>query len=519
MTADRSVTLATLTLPDGRTFRAANAPASVEVATLGGGGPYVFEPLLGGAVDYAAELNPFSREAVSATTGASIDLVTTDDLGEMQADFYAVTAARVELATIWPGEAWEARSVLIGDGAVRRIAFGAVGQASTFEVRGPSPPTGATFGDAGRTVADDWPAPLTDNSAAPPPDNEMTDLGTAGYQWVLGRPYRVPAYKVGAVGGINRLILAGHPFARTGPAYPVVVYEDGVAVGTFEVFNGTASGGDYAYVVSATDFLAADGAYTYAPTYGGMAGADGVAPALTAADVLRKLLVASGARVDWPRMQPALARLASWPVGAWGDTPANTLDVIRDMLVPVLPIVEVSGGEGMWFAYTDPVSDPVEADLVVGQELLDNDGRPDFSDRDDVRNHFSIQYGLDPFTREYTGKATLGPSTSALCYLSDQTYGAVVDEAIVSDVIADEAAAMRVLASRASRLAMQRRTFRYLAAPGPFRPRAGMKVRLTHESRGVDRHEGVIVRVEGAPDVPLVTIELLDRTPMSLGPR
>lgn len=505
------ITLVTLTMPDGHAIRVASAPVSVSVDARGGGGPYDYDPLLAGMDEFEEEFDVFSLDAVGALTQASLDIVTTEDIAAMQADWQAFTAARVEVAMLWRGESWEQRVRLLEDGQIQNAQIGLVGQATTISVETAAPPAGAMIGDEDRTLPDDWVEPLFDNV----PD-EMTSLEGCYFQWVVGRPHRVPGYKVGDVAGNNRLILAGHHFGRTGASAQVTVYEDGVSIGAITVVNADGTTGPYAYVADAGAFQSADGAYTYRPTYGGMEAAnDLAASALNAGDVFEKLLSLSGVLVDWTRTRPALERLRSWDVGVYGDEPAEALAVVRDTLLPHLPLVEMGGGEGVWFAYVDPVNDPVEAELVAGQNLLGRIGRVETSDLGAVRNSFAIEYAFDPFTREYTASLTLGPDTSTLCYLSDQLYGTRADDTIACDITGDAITAMRILQHRAGRLALPRRIVTYHAAPEMYWLRAGMKVELTDEEIGVSGVEGVITRISRGMRPLRVRIELLDRSPFS----
>ncbi|HEX4935726.1 MAG TPA: hypothetical protein VFV33_21245, partial [Gemmatimonadaceae bacterium] len=322
----------------------------------------------------------------------------------------------------------------------------------------------------------------------------------------------------GAAGGVtNRLVLAGHWFGRSGASYQITVYEDGVDVGGgHTVVNDTVNGSEYAYVASGTEYAVADGAYTYAPTYGGMVSAtDITGSALSAADVLEKLLRLSGVRVDWRRMEPALTRLASWEIGVYGDEPAECLEIIRDAIVPFAPLVEINGGEGLWYAYVDPLNDPIEADLVLGPHLIDIVGRVETSDVDAVRNEFSISYAYDPFSGEYQKSLTLGPDNSTICYLSDQLYGAAADDPITCDYTGDDATAMRILQHRASRLALPRRVVTYHAAADLYWLRAGMKVRITDIPRGFDAQEAVITRISRGMRPLRLRLECIDRSPFS----
>lgn len=513
------ITLVTLSMADGRYIRVASEPVTVSVGALGSVEPLVYEPLLASVDEFEEELDVFALDGVGSLTQASIDFVTTEALLRLQNEWHAFLGARVEVAMIWRGDVWEDRTVILDAGAIQNAQIGhEVGQATTISVETAPPAVGASIGEADRRVSDDWPDPLLGS----PSGLAMTSLEGCYYQWVLGKPYRVPGYKIGANGGATSLLLlAGHQFPRSGASYQITVYEDGTSVGAFTVVNDTVNGLDYAYVASGADFDspdggAPDGSYTYAPTYGGMVSANDITTsAVSAGDVLEKLLRLSGVKVDWTRMQPALARLSSWVLGVYGDEPANCLEVIRDTILPYAPLVEINGGEGLWFAYMDPVNDPIEADLVFGQHLVDLVGRVESSDVDAIENEFSIEYAYDPFTKEYTSSLTLGADNSTLCYLSQQLYGVRSASLISCDVTGDDATAMRILQQRAGRLALPRRIATYHAAADMYWLRAGMKVSLTDEARSFTSQEAVVTRVSRSMRPMRIRVECIDRSPFS----
>ncbi|MDP2308000.1 MAG: hypothetical protein Q8P18_18390 [Pseudomonadota bacterium] len=485
----------------------------VRCAWAGSDGPYQYDPFLVGLTEFEQELDVFSLDGVGALTQARVEITTPGtDLANLQGDWYAVTAATVELALLWEGQTWEDRLVVLDGGTVAGAEFGLEGQATTISVEATPPVTSAAVGDDERDVGVDWPAPLLDTGGV----DEMTDLAGAKYVHVYGDPQSVPAYKVGNVGGQNRLILAGHHLARSGASYPVTVYEDGASIGAFTVTNASINGGDYAYVESATDFLSADGAYTWSATYGGVAAADGAdRPALNAEGLARKLLSESGLRVDWRQSEPCLAKLRDWRMGFYVDQEAAAVDVLRDRVLAQLPVVEMSSGAGIWLAYCDPHVAPIEATLTLGQELVGRVGPMEISDLEAIRNSFTINYAPEVFSGELLSTAKLGESNSALCYWSQQLYGVRVDEPLDCDAISDGATAMRVLTARANRLALPRRILRYEVAPDAYWLEAGMAVSLTDAPYGIDRHRGVITSINRSMYPFEARIELVDRTPFA----
>ena len=510
---ERPIWLCTLGLPDGRALRLATRPVEVATVSLGGDGPYQYDPFLVGVSEFEEEIDLFSLDGVGALTQAQVEICTPDtELGALQSDWHHVIAATVELAILWDGQAWEERVVVLS-GSVQGAEFGIEGQATTLSLETTPPSTSETIGDDERDLGLDWEA-VVDTAAVP-----MSDLAGSKYQHVYGAPESVPAYKVGEVSpGFNRLVLCGHHLARTGGSYVVAVYQDGGYVGDYTVVNGEINGQPYAYVESSTEFLASDGAYTWKATHGGIAAANGSdRPALNAEGVIRRMLVDSRLPVDWRRTEPALARLRDWQIGVYTDEEATAIDVIRDRVLRHLPVVEMSGGEGLWLAYADPHLAPVEAQLTLGQELLGRVGRMRMSDPESIRNVFVVNYGREAFAQELLSTVRLDADNSALCALSQQLYGVRADEPIDCDVTWDDATALRIASARAGRLALPRRVLAYELAPELYWLRAGTVVSVTDPGYSIARHRGVIARVNRTMLPFVATIELVDRTPIARG--
>jgi hypothetical protein len=508
--------LFTLTLRDGRVIRAATAPISVPTYDAADG-PYQYADTLAGVSDFDDELDPFSLDGRGQFTQARVVVTTTDDLAALASDFYAPFAGRAELALVWPGQAWEDRVVMLSAGIMQSVELGYTGEASTFSIES-SVTAGQTIGDDARDVGVDFPSPLYD--IVP---EELSDLSGAKYQIIIGICDNVPGYKIGTDGaGNNRLLIAGHKFADTGA---VSVYEDGVSLGLFAVTNATTTGGEpIAYLASATRFGAADGAYTFKSRLGGIAAADDAnAPALYADGVLRYLLTATGLPVDWQACGPALRHLSGWKIGVWLDQEAGALDVIRDRLVPYLPIVEMHSGSGLWYAYSDPLFIVPEAELVAGVNLIGRVGRMESSDIAEVRNKFTINFDYDAFADTYAQTLTLDASNSTLCMVSRDALanipagddGVRADDPIDSKETNDSATAMLILQARARRLAIPRRILTYLASPDLYTLPAGAGVWLTDDAWGLDRARGVIVKRRAGRQEFLVTIALIGGTAIS----
>lgn len=497
--------LCTITLPDGRRLRFADQPITVATRTSEDG-PYQYLPLLSGVSDFDEEVDPFGLDASSVLTQARVSIATTDDLAAMQGDWYAVTAATAEVALIWSGQLWHERITILAGARTQSVAFGVVGEVTTFSLEAGPAPTSADVGDDSRDIGADFPAPLLDTALG-----TMTDLAGSAYPIVIGTPSSVPAFKMGAVAGMNRLILCGHHLPDLSS---VTVYVDGVSVGGFTPANATATSGDYAYVSSAVQFTAATGAYTWNAAHGGIAAADDAnKPALGADGVLRYLLVASGLTIDWRRMLPTLAFLREWPFGIVADKQASAVSIIRDRLLDVLPLIEINGADGLWFLYAEPHRAPVEAQLFAGVQLVGRVGAMETTDIEQVRNSFSISFDFEAFSGDYLSTVTLDATNSALCYLSKQLYCVSAEDVIETAAFSDATSAMMSLRARASRAALPRRKLVYDLSPDSYWLAAGMVVEITDAAFGIASHRAAITKMSRSGFPFRATFELLDRTP------
>jgi len=499
--------LLTLTLPDGRSLRYSTQPISVPFASSLQAGPLQYHPLLSGVSEFVEELDVYSLSGTGSFTQVRVDIAWDQSLVALHADWYHLTAADAEVAFIWDGQTWEERTVVLGFGTVQGLEMGVAGEATTITLESTPPVTSVSIGDDSRDVGADWPSP-TDNGL-----NALTELEGRKYQNVIGAVHRVPGYKVGGAVN-NKLVLAGHHFPDVTAVQP---YEDGLASGgALAVQNGTLSSGDYAYIEDAVRFSAASGAWTYAPIYGGMAAADNnTAPALRGDGVLRKLLTESGLKVDWDKMWPTLVKLRGWDVGFYTDQQKTAIELIRDRLLPYLPLIETEAGDGIWFAYVDPERAPIEGKLIVGQNLLGRRGRIAISDMDEIYNEFAISYAYDPFYSSHTLAASLDGDSSTLCYLSEQMYGARVADVMECKCLRDASDAERAMARKASRHALPRRWATYLAADDLYWMRAGSVWELEDSQHGISSQRVTVRSIDRSLNPHQVVLDFVDRTPIS----
>lgn len=493
-----------LSSPDGRRFLFSTAAIAITSRSTLEATPRQAIPMLSGIEEFVEELDLFTLDGVGALTQVRLALAWHESLAALQSDWMHFSASTAELSLLWDGQDWEDRFVLLASGTLQGIQFGVAGEATSIVVEATPPRLSATVGDDTQDLGTDFAGGLDDQG------DPMSDLTGRKYQRIYGASLSVPGYKVGAFALKNRLVLAGHPFVDL---TAVEVFEDGESVGTLVPIN---HDNGYCYVEHATRFRSTSGAYTYSPTSGGIAASDGMdRPALGADGVLRKLLSESDLVVDWERMEPTFQLLREWRIGFYLDKEATAISVIRDKIVGTVPIVEMNSGRGIWFAFSAPWSAPIEAELILGQGLLGRVGQMGISDLEAIENEITISHTFEAFSTAYTGTETRGPDDSTLCYLSQQLYGVRAAEPVESKSIHDATTAQRWANHRINSNGLPRRQVAYLASRDLYWLRAGMVVAVTDSELGIDRHRAVLRAVSRAQDPFQLSLDLIDRTPVS----
>lgn len=505
--------LLSVSLASGRTLRYATRPLALATAS---GGLVACDGALQAAEDFAEVADLFALSGVASLTQGSVEIASEVDLAALQADGEAVLGARAELALAYDGQAWEDRRVVLGDAVVQGAELGVAGEVSSLTLESLPPATSAPVGDDDRDLGDDWPPTLLDVAAS-----DMSDVTGSKHVIVLGKPGSVPAYKVGNVGGQNRLVLCGHALPDLGT---VTVYEDGVSIGTFTPAVATGTTGKYTYVESATAFGAANGGYTWAASRGGAARIDASnLPTINASDILRWLLSTAAIPVDWRRCERALQRIQSWPAGLYFDQETPAVDAIRNHLLPVLPLVELQSADGLYYAYADADSAPLGTALVAGQNLAGRAGRVKGSDVDAVRNSFTLLYAREESSGTFTGSVSLDADTSAVCYLSRQLLarpeagddGTRAADPVESALLWDAVTARRSLRAMAARVALPRRVLAHVSAQDLYWLEAGDAHPLDDAERSISGRRAIVSALSRVSTG--IELACVDLTPASGG--
>lgn len=471
---------------------------------------YQYIPGIYSSLSYDEDVDLFRLTARSTIRNARI-IFSAPGINAAEYDdaHFGLSAATVEIALLWDTETWGERTILIDGGQVTALELGIGESPSIISVEAGGPATSASIVDAGRSVGDDFPT--------------LGYSSLAGVRWpvVVGKVYGVPGYKLGVYPTTNRALgLAGHALAPDVQVSDILIYEDGVSASMTGVTlsNTTDSGGDVAILLHSAGgvFDSGTGAYTVDFTAGGIANFRRPArAAVTAADVLETLLGLSGERIDWNALEECLYFLRDWTVGVYCNDVRDGLSVIRERLVPVLPIIEDSSARGVFFRYADPTVLPVTRSLTYGQELVGRISGLGYTDLGEIRNRFTVEYAYDSYLGRYLSSLVIDETNNELCRYSQQLYGVREADPIKVDCTWSDETARRIGMQAATRKALPRRVMRYLVEPSLYWLRAGTVVAWSDSDAGLTNQRAIIRSAAPMADPLTFTLEAIDRAPAS----
>jgi hypothetical protein len=138
------------------------------------------------------------------------------------------------------------------------------------------------------------------------------------------------------------------------------------------------------------------------------------------------------------------------------------------------------------------------------------------SDRDNVRNSFTINYWDDRFNGEFAESLTVDSTNHPLCAISADPhwYGEQAADVVESAAIWDAVTARRVLNAMADRQALQHRSRSYVLAPDAYYVAPGQLRPLYDSDYGVAGHLAYVRAVSVVAPL-VVTLDLVDRSPAS----
>lgn len=490
------VVVVSLSLPDGRVLRFATRPLTLESQA----GAIQVSPLLLGVSDFREEMDYFGLQGIGSLLQVAVEFVTPEDLAGMASSWGNTATSKVEVATLWEGQDWEDRVVLMAAATVQELELGVDGGVTRLVAESAPPAAGSTVGDDTRDISVDW---GTGNLSLDM--STVSDATGVTYNTVFGCPRSVPVVKIGDQGGAtNYMVFAGHRIGIATGVANLDLYEDGVYVAP----GGVVSEESYTRTTSVATGNGSDGGmtagFTSVYTRGGAYRADAPEGTISAGHVLRALLVRSRVKVDWAMCAPCLAALGEWTIGFWTDAEADALDMIRSYILPYYPIVEMSGVEGLYYVYADPTVLEAEGTLTLGQNLLSRVGGITYTDADAVRNTFTLQYSREEFAGIYASSVSLDSDNSRVCFVSQQHLategtedaGVREDDPAECASVWDSGTAYRVLLVRAARLATQRRVLRYVVSPDTYWITPGSAYRIVDADAGIDEQVGVVTAVD-----------------------
>ena len=382
----------------------------------------------------------------------------------------------VEVALWSSGEDWDTRETLIQDARATSVSQsigdgGSMTLTITRDLVRESLQVGEDY-----TIRDSYKGTLAVGAGA-----AYYNQGAHDKMWpiALGRCFGVPLIRWQRSYATDWALVTGHHL----PASDLVVYNDGqelaaasrytatphnttVASSTNEIYR------QAAYIIGTAGTLAGGGAswenedgtktnYTTDLTtnlvHGGATNGRGEV-ILGGGMILEHCLLASGLPVDWDAMAPALAQLQAWDLGVYIDGRAEWMAIIRERLMPVLPLREHQSDSGIWYSYHVPWERTPRGTLTEGADLHFTGAISwDMEIVNTVVMRFAYRYGLG----DYSETVTVGPKQSALCAASASVhaYGSRPGSPLSSTVLQNRNAAIRAGLILAQANALPRRTF------------------------------------------------------------
>jgi len=422
-------------------------------------------------------------------------------------------AMRVEVALWESGTDWDARETLIQDATTSAISQDiGDGGAMVLTVRRDLIAESLQAGED-YTIADSYKGTLPVGTSA-----EYYDQGRHDRMWpiALGRPFGVPLIRWQRNITTDFALVTGHNL----PESPLVVYNDGqelastgrytpTPVNTTVVSTQNEIRRQAAYITGTDGTLDTGGAswenedgtvanYTRNLTtnlvHGGkINGRNEVI--IGAGMVLDYCLRQAGLPIDFDNLAPTLARLNGWDIGVYIDGRAEWMSIIRERLMPVLPIREHQSDKGIWFSYHVPWERTPRGTLTEGADLhFTGSVVWDMEVINTVVMRYAYRYGLG----DYSEAVTVGPKQSALCAASasPKAYGPRPGKPVSSTVLHTRNAAIQAGLVMAQANALPRRTFTAMVSPLWSTLRPGDTLKVNSTTLGGD---GVLVQVMETP--------------------
>ena len=208
-------------------------------------------------------------------------------------------------------------------------------------------------------------------------------------------------------------------------------------------------------------------------------------------DVINFLLRENGTQVDLGRMGALIPLLNSYKFDTYINTPVVPFDFLRSKILPLLPVVERQGQDGLYYDIVKWTANPIEAIYTVNADNRTVSRSAPLVKRvqGELYNEFTIEFGQFAKTGRYTRRTTItaqagflsgaNPLSNILgnsvpnvrifanlfCSLSQSRFGVKPAPPIKAGAIWDDVTALRVLRDRAERDALPKRVTQYTGGP------------------------------------------------------
>jgi len=463
-------------------------------------------------VDFAEEVDYFERSGSGTLQQAGIKLVLPESMGAAGLDdaWLWLMAGEAELAMVWEGQDWGQRRVLVPRARISMPNLGIANAALSFTLETAALSDGELIGNAERNMGTDH------------PDLSYSSLDGQQFPTIIGKCYRIPAFKVGSWPGggtEHSLVLCGHKFGNDVGVGNFTIYEDGEAYSTSGTITLAATEDStgmvgYLHSDSLADFDSSNGGMTVDVEAGALAGLGGGAMTRLN-EILEYLLSKSGETIDWQRSRAALAFFADWELGLYIDAATPALALLRDRLLPWMPAFLQRGPDGVFLAHAAPWLKQPSFTLIDGQNC-DLEQSIAVGDWTKVVNHFTLSYFWDGAQGGYTKRKVLS-TNHPLCRLSQQLWGVRADSELSCNVCWSDGTASKILEARAVRMAMVTRKIKGILDPSLYYLEAGAVGTVESARLGLSRRRCYIRSIQPVALPPEVTLELLPDTALEAG--
>ena len=243
-----------------------------------------------------------------------------------------------------------------------------------------------------------------------------------------------------------------------------------------------------------------------------------------AGDVLEYLLGLSSLAVDRGRLAAAKPALSRYLLDGCISARVSPWDVLRDEILPLLPVSLVSGPSGLYPVVWRYDARPEDADHVLDADAdpaIERDGRVRY-DSSDRANRLTLSYAYSYRRRVYAASVTYGADGDAdavvnpLCTWARARSGRELDQTTETAWVYDTSTAYAILAWRSYAYCLPSRTVDYRVPESDYvHVERGDVVRLTDSTVYLEGVTALVleVRTDGGGYL-MLTLRLLD-SPLS----